>query len=501
MTETDINDLENVCAGISDNMRTVFPNFNLFFLIGPAEKKPTLVTSVLTKISGHPALNEAFLILKNWTSSPKKSAFLGLSEGQDDMLFSFKSVPEPKTLGFIAIDTSLYNELTQALHDVYALTAIFLSTYSNHLKNPIHQNGNIFANTSSQIASARLHLKADIYSTLQLIKDGQYDAAGRLAKQRSLETLSPQPHITPEEFPFPIALDIINYTIEKQLSSTISKYSTDPILSQYQLAEQITACFNIENLQSWLQFANCSQTMAWIGFTPSQILGAAINTSTNPFIKAIGHILAELTNLAPTEESHLPNGYNPFVAEEINKIRHERMIEETCEMVLMHAIEAESHIPLIRVANNQNDALLKGKIFGWCAAALQAAAKAYIGAKDRGIPPIQAARLEFQSVYLQSDWKLLQQLGQDVIENCRHGKEMTMDHLVKWSTDRIETRFLSESLALTLSDSNYIARTQKPEQALHKNHPQPSSSASPSAPLSPPAPNTQTFSFESDHTT
>lgn len=454
MDTNEIINLKNTCTNISDNIRMVFPNLNLHFLICKPDQKQDAVSDLLLKLNGHAAYNEALQVLKAWSSSNAGgTAFLGLSEGQENILLSFKT--RPRTLAFIAVDTSQYKELYPAIQAIHFQISMFLNTYAGHLKKPLTINGNVLPHKTTQLAACHLNLKSDVYSVLQLLREGQYDAPILLAQQRSLDTLSAQSNSFPEEYAFPIALDVINYTIEKQISSTVATRSPAPLLAQYQLACQIADCFDADNLESWIQFVTSSQTMAWSGFTPSQILGAAINTSTNPFIKAIGHILAELTNLAPTEESHLPGGYNPFLAPQINKIRHERTCEETFEMIMFHVMEADSHLPLLRVANNQNESLLKGKISGWCANALHASAKAYIGARDRGIPPVQAARLEFQSAHLQSNWKLLMQLGRYIIDMKRHGSSLNMDDLLQWSLQQPESKHLSDSLNITISDPHY----------------------------------------------
>lgn len=453
MKVADIASLKAHCAKMSEEAKDLFSGLSLHFLICPPEKKRDELAALMSKINGHPAANEAYLIVRPWAMTSGVSSFLGLARGQEGIVFSFKT--RTKILAFIAVDTSLYEELDDALSAVHGLMAQFFETISLHLKDYAPANGSILQPKRNQVAQCRSNLKTDIYSTLQMNRGGVYDAPMRMAKQRTIETLTPQSRHHPEEHPFPIALDIVNYAIENQISSSVSARGTSQLLSQYQLAGQIASCFEAENLHSWILFANSSQHMAWSGFTASQILGAAVNTSTNPFIKSIGHMLAELTNLSPVEEEHLPQGYNPFVAEEINQIRHERAVEETFEMVLIHAMEAESHLPIIRVANLQNEGLLKGKITGWCANALQASAKAYTGARDRGIPAIQAARLEFQSAKSQANWKSLLHLGHHVVSLYRKGEAVTLAELANWSQHVPDARFLFDSVSLTIADPKY----------------------------------------------
>lgn len=453
MNAGELTNLKNTCANISDNIHALFPNLELHILLTTPDKKDDAVASVIPKINGHAAAREALQVLKSWAFAGKGTSFLGLSQGQESIVFSFKT--RAKTLAFIAVDITLYKELFEVIQAIHFEIAVFLDTYSQHLKRQMEHNGNVFANRSSPLKICRTNLKADIYSVLQLLREGQYDVPLQIAKERSLKVLSPQTDNNPEEYAFPIALDVVRYTIENQISSKIAARNSSHLLSQYHLAEKIASCFDDENLQSWIQFANSSQMMAWRGLTPSEILGAAVHTATNPFMKAIGHMLSEVSNLAPVEEAHLPIGYNPFIAEEINRIIHERMVEETFEMIMYHVMEADSHLPLLRVANNQNEALLKGKISGWCANALHAAAKAYISAKERGIPPIQAARLEFQSTYLKSNWNLLKDCSKYVFEINRKGATLQLNELLEWVLKYPDSKHMSNSIYITISDPQY----------------------------------------------
>lgn len=456
MTDVNLKDLKTFCANISKNIRETFPNFDVHFLIYAPGEKLDRINELLPHLKNHPAFEEAASILKFRTAAKEGSGFLGIAESLESIPLSFKK--RKRSLAFIAVDYTSYANDDEARQEVHALVANMFDFMSETESAPRLVAGALMQPKKSQTAICRTNLKSDIYSVLQLTREGIYDAPLRLAKRRSIEALTPQSRLRPEDTAFPISLDVINYALENHMSSSALIKGTSQMVAQYQLANQISSCFETENLQIWSQFANNSQTMAWNGFTASQILGAAVNTSTNPFIKALGHLLAEITNLSPIDEEHLPSGYNPFIADEINQISHDRQVNETFEMVLIHTVEADSHLPFLRVANNQNDALLKGKISGWCAGALQAAAKAYISAKERGIPPQQAARLEFQSVSLQSNWKSLLLIGQYAVNLWRKGEIVTMGELMRWSKQSPDTKFLFDALSLTISDPNYTIR-------------------------------------------
>jgi hypothetical protein len=455
MGSIDSTKVTTYCGDIANQVHKAFPYLDLHFLVHHQGEKIDKVARLLPHLTNHPAFEEAASILKFKTMAYDASGFLGLAESYESLSIGFKR--KRKCLGFISINLSQYANEDEAYLDVHFYTAQLVEVLSALQTSPIPQKGVFLQPHKNEIATCNTNLKSDVYSILQSVRDGQYDSAQVLAHHRSIETLTPQSGHNPEHYPFPLALDVVNHAIDVQFTSKIMSRSTSPIISNYQLANHITSCFDSENISTWIQFAHNSQTLAWGGFSASQILGAAINTSTNPFIKAIGHLLAELTNLSPVDEEHLPQGYNPFLANEINNIRHNQLVDETFEMTLIHAVEAESHLPIVRVANNQNEGLLKGRISGWCANALHSAAKAYLGAKERGVPPIQAARLEFQSVKTRSNWDALLKLAQHSVGLRRNGEIITLNELSKWCEAFPDAKFILESINNTLCDPKYNA--------------------------------------------
>lgn len=462
----DIPRIETFCTELSEALRDIFPFLDVHFLLHTHENKSDKIEKLLHQLSGHPTLDEAAAILKFKTINHKESTFLGIVEGYRKKLMGFKTVRS--TIGLVSVNYENFQSCEDAFLVIYSLTAELLeslqklsgATNTTNLNNTTHKK--------QHLIQCKTKLKADIYAALQMVKCGFYDTPQRLARRRCIETLTPQSHILPELYSFPIALDVIHHALDNQiLMGILANEKSHPITAQYQLAVKITDSFDAENIEVWAGFAKHCQTMAWIGYTASQILGAATNTSTDPFMKATGHLLAELTNLSPVDEEHLPLGYNPFLADEINQIRHNRQIEDIFEMTLVHAIEAESHLPFFRVAKNQNDSLMKGKIFGWCAYALQASGKAFQTAHERGIPPDQAARLEFQSSKLQAPWKVLYLVGDHVISLYRSGKQCSPKNIMDYCDTIPDSRFMKESLEF--EQSGYATTNETAQ--VNFNHP------------------------------
>jgi hypothetical protein len=455
MSQINQEPIRKLCDSISDAAQDSFPYLELHFLIYEQGKKTAQIAKLLPKLKNHPSFEDAASILKFRTAGKDGSHFLGIAESEEAVAFSLKK--RRRSLAFISIDLSKYSSEEEVVFDIHSLAAQMFETLADLQLNPL-AHGMTAQTKRKRLDICRTNFKTDIYAALQLSRDGLYDAPLQLAKRRCIETITPQSFLRPEDYPFPLALDVTNYAIENQISSTVVGVGKSQTISQYQLAEQIAACFEKENIYTWAQFAEHSQTLAWSGFSASQILGAAVHTSTDPFIKAIGHMLAELTNLSPATEEHLPSGYNPFVADEINAIRHERGIDDAFEMALIHSMEADSHIPLLRAATSQNEGLIKGKILGWCASALQSSAKAYVGAKERGVPPVQAARLEFQSARKQLNWSVIRSFGEHIVHLYRASEAVTLSELAKLSQSITDAKFMFESLSLTIEDPNYLMR-------------------------------------------
>lgn len=445
--------IEAHCAAISAETSRNFPGTELHFILHHMGQREEQTGKTLSKLTGHPAYAEARGLLKFRKLSSDQSSFLGLAVGYEKRLLGLRS--SPKGLAFISINLSEHESEETKLLTLYQLTGQFLDLMESlkRVKNP-PERGVVMQPKRNNLSIARSNLKADVFGSLHMAREGSSSIVDDLARKRGMESITAKANQHPEEYPFPIALDVTTYA---------TKHLPNPrpgseVMDSFQTAQSIVQSFEREDLETWIQFTKSAQSMAWSGYTPQQILGTAIHTSPNPFIKATGHLIAEVTDILPAPEESLPAGYNPYIAEEINQINHQRMIEETLDMVLIHAMESDSHLPLVRVANNQNENLVKGRFSGWCAHALQAAAKAYVGASQRGVPANLAAKIEFQTVQQQTQWQDLQRVTNFVLEQQSSGEGVTLSGVAQWCAQSPELKSLTESINLTLNDPNYAMK-------------------------------------------
>lgn len=452
MNKSRLEKAQKFCERYADDLEKIFPNTELHYILHHRGQKTEQINILLPKLSGHPAYEQAATMLKFRSPGHDNSAFLGMVIGFRSSMMGMKKTPE--CLAFISINMNQYEREEDLYFAIHSLTAHFLETVNFYSqKNTAPQNSQILQPKRNNIATCRLNLKTDVYSVLQMAHFGHDNAIDSLARKRSQDILTPQT-AHPEDYPYPIALDVTHFALDKFMASP----KRSSVNAAYNLARQVAGSFDKENIENWLLFTGPAQTMAWSGYKPSQILSAAINSSPNPFVKSMANMLGEILNIEPAPVESMPPGYNPFALPEVNYIEHERSVEETFEMVLVHAMEADSHLPLIHVANNQNESLLKGRISGWCAHALQSAANAYSNASMRGMARDQAARLEFQSAKQQTGWRELVHLGTNITDWHRSGQIVTMSGISDWCKQNPQYKPVMESLNMTLADPVYTRK-------------------------------------------
>ncbi len=446
-------ELLRASQGITRDIETKWPDFRLNFIFFRRGQRQDECERTLSGLAGHPCESSARDLLRAKNMGPEGSAFLGIATGVEKGFLGFGK--KIKFTGFAAINVDLYKTEEDALFEMNHLTAQALDTFMLINKKSLNFDDPdiILQPKRNQLSLARNNLRSDIFSALVMYSNGWESAVQNLAKSRGRRALVTQTFYRPEDYPFVIATDVMNYSIKNLLNN-----KNNTIVSLFELSGKISTSFDKHNLKSWINFAGPAQTMAWSGFTEDQILGTAINTSPDPFIKATGNLLCEITSITPDMGLSVTNGANPFVDDQINQINHARLTEETFEMAIIHAIEAESHLPFIRIANNQNEALLKGRVLGWCADALQSAAKTFDQTMKKGMPPAPASRIEFQRLVSKSEWQSLNNLTAHVIAQRRNGHAMTFTDIGTWCTSRFDLRPVMDSINMTMNDPDYAQK-------------------------------------------
>ena len=438
----------------SREVESQHPDFKLNFIIFRRGQRQDEYERTLSRLKGQPCELSTRELFRSLSSAPEDSAFLGIAGGVEKGFMGFHN--RKHLTGFVALNIDSYAKIEDGLFDLYHFAGHAVDTYKLIDKRnlTVAKPNIILEPKKGHIALSRSNLKSDVFSSLSLLTAGQDDAIQYLAEMRARRSLTTQSFYRPEDYPFAIASDVMQYAVKNEMNPG------EKLSAVFDLSGKIAASFDKYNLKSWTNFVIPAQAMAWSGCTPEQILGAAIHTSSDPLIKTTANLVAEITNLKPDISGAALNAGNPFIDKDANNRNHMRMTEESFELAIIHAVKSDSHLPLLETANNQNHDLLKGRMLGWCADALQAAAKTFEQAVIKGIPPASASRIQFQSSLSSSyaTWDNLDSLNSYMIAQRRNGKAITFSEIADWCGRKLEMKNVMESLHMTLNDPEYSAQ-------------------------------------------
>jgi hypothetical protein len=419
----------------------------------------------------HPTSQSSKELLFAAESKTEHHGFLGLAHGREPVFFGLRH--HNHYVAFIGLNQDQLKEPEHAISFFYHAVSHALDTY-----NIIHKNNLKLTNSDfillpkrNQMSVARSNLRADIFSSFMTA--GHYDdSADTLVALRASQSLTTQPYIRPEEFPFPIAVDVV-----KLAQTRINQFQEKKAINAHHLASRVVQTFDKNSIAAWIGFAAPAQTLAWSGYDERTILSLAIHSSPNPLIKSNGHLIADILNIQPSEELANLEGFNPFVGRDVNRQIHKQKADEIFEIALIHALETDTAEPLIRTANNQNQDLLKGKMIGWCANALQAAGNAFLTAQVKGVSPDQATRMMFEGQKSIPDWNGLNDLNNFIIAQRRQGFGVTFDDVTSYCKRNSDMYVVVESVENTMKDPVFAqtlamanAMPQPPKMAMNIDH-------------------------------
>ena len=308
----------------------------------------------------------------------------------------------------------------------------------------------------SPLNLSKAHLQADSFAAAlaALRKDrGMLDL---IAKKRGRQSLIPIHDFKAEDYPSIIAKDACNFAIQELLENPVSP--EDHIKAARQLSLDVGHTFDEANIQQWWDFSIPAQDMAWRGFTMEEVLGAAVNICENPFVRSIGYLVQEVTGIEPATSDRMQHSYNAFLDPEVNLKLHREMVDTIFEEAVSQGIEDSSSRALMDAANKQNENLTEGRFLGWCANALQDAARAFERALLNGASPDQAARMQFEGNRSEPTWNSLLDLGNKIVDQKRQGFAVTMGHIAEICHNNPDFGPVLDSLKITMNDPAYVSK-------------------------------------------
>lgn len=447
--------LQDICNLAIAQVQELYPTLRLMFIPHEDGRLHDIIALSEHEVQRHPAGKIAQSILEK-NNNRELSSFLGLAIHQKPKWFGLAS--EESILALFNINTDEFTDPKDARRTIYHLIwhALDLIEIRQRPEYAAKFRKGPMIPKRSPMNLARLNLQADVFSAIICGLQGEEDALDSLARKRALDSITPVHARRAEDYPFVIGVESAKYAYDEILT-------TKPVKSKYmrharQLALEIGRTYDDKSIRRWWQFSEPAQNMAWRNMSADTVLGCAVYTSDDAFVRATGHLVSDTSGISPLPLSKLGGAYNAYINPERNQLLHREIMERTFEEAIAKGIMEESGQPLIAAANEQNENLADGNILGWCASALQAAARAFEGATYSGISPAQAARLEFEGTKDSTTWESLKKIGETIIDKKRQGLAVTMGTIAEICNNNPAYSPMLSSIRVTMKDPGYIKK-------------------------------------------
>lgn len=363
----------HTCNVIRRHIKAAFPEFDILFIVhGEHERKKAFLRET-SKIMEHPA---GHYIVEHLRESPthltqQRSSFVGLAKSQTHGFLGFFRSTSIAVLIFINHDrfNSEENLRNHALHLIWHAITLIRDKSETTLKK-LRTDGFI-APELNDFERCHTNLTADIFSACFQKLQGKNDVFESLIKLRMSATLSPEKGFIAENFPFPMCLETLEVILQDQFETTNKKYRH--VSESVKIADEIGITYKNKSILQWANFAKPAQEMAWCGFEKEVILGCALYTSENTYIRSIADMVAEKLEIKPAIITN-QNDYNPFTEFEANQRLHNKKSQENLRLTLQKLYTTDDFSVFIKEAKLQNQRLLSGNPIGWSVNALIAAA-------------------------------------------------------------------------------------------------------------------------------
>ncbi|MFA7457295.1 MAG: hypothetical protein WCY57_07615, partial [Micavibrio sp.] len=435
--------VEDICALTARQVQELYPTLQLMFIPHENGQFGAVVEAREHETINHPAAKIARAILEKNTARDL-SGFLGMAIEHKVKWFGLSS--REYILALFNVNLGDFETAKDARRGLYHMAwhAIELFDVRQRPQYISKFRSGPLVPKRSPMNFARLNLQADLFSAIMCGLMGDEDSLDDLAHRRAQDSVAPVYTRRAEDYPFVIAHETARFALERlrEMNPERPKF----IYYARQVAIEVSQTFDEANIRQWWGFSEPAQDMAWRDFSANTILGCAVNTSADPFVRATAHLVSDLTQIRPLSRVDVSGTYNAFAGQEQNQMLHREMIEKTFQEAMARGVEMESGQPLLLAAYEQNEKLTEGRIIGWCANALQAAARAFENALVTGVSPSQAAALEFESTKNETDWDTLKKIGETVTEQRRSGFTVTLNSLADMCNGQPAFSVISASL-------------------------------------------------------
>lgn len=467
--------IEHACGLITREVRDHQRNMTVHYIVHRDGHRTEALGLAAQNILSHPASETAIHLLQKPIKS-EESTLLGTAVSRKKLIFGLTSTNS--YLALCTMNADQFNSLKEVKRHAYHLAWHALDAAEYH-DNAIDRKGGkteIIVRKRNALELASANLRADVFSAVISAYHRDREAARRIALMRGLDSLNTRSLHSPEYYPYAMAMEATEYAVNAMADKPVAK--KEIVREALKIAREVGKSFDAETLKNWFSFSEPAQDMAWRGYREGEIIGAAINTSPHTYVRAIGYMVSELSEIKPESILKIRESYSPYADNAFNEHLHNKMVEDIFQDIIAQGLKQGNSTPFRDMANLQNAALTEGKVIGWCASALHAAGKAFDNAKLEGKEPDIIAATEFENKRENTAWDDLKELGKRVIRTNRQGDMVTMGDLDDLARDIEGLKALRQSVEKTMSDPQY----QKKLDAANELHARPDFAQAPKTP-------------------
>jgi hypothetical protein len=442
------------CQKVSREIHDSYKELSLHFILYHEGQQLEALSLSAQQLVHHVAAEKAIKLMKS-IDLPSNSSYLGTVIETTKILGGLSNIDALLSLCCINVDQfSSLNELKAyayhlAWHGIHAAEARKETPYKER------KYYTTMRSSRNLIKLSIANLRADTFSALVCAANGDKQATTKIAALRGNNALDKFPFYKPETYPFVLAMEATQFAISEYMKKYPHKRKK--IRWALNLSKEIVASVELASIKHWLAFSEPAQEMAWQGYSKEEILGSAIYVSHNTHVRATGHLVSELTQIEPVHILETKLQHSAYAADKLNEALHNKTIDKIFEDVIAQSLIECTIDPFITEANRQNEELSNGKIIGWCASALQAAAVSFEKTLGNGRANAEkAARSTFDKERSSIAWEQLKQFGKELVRNYRIGKEMTYENIIQTCDNNPNFAPVLNSVQLTINDPSYI---------------------------------------------
>jgi hypothetical protein len=447
--------VNHACEQVTRQVRDHYRNLTVMFVPHHDGQLTEALGLAAQYMLTHPA-SETALNLMRKRRTTEESVLMGTAVAREQILFGLASRDSALALCTLNLDT--FDTLKDARRMAYHLAWHAMDAFAYHNDPATHDAdaSRIAVRRRNALDIAGANLRADAFSGILCSLQDDYEAVRKIAAMRGLNALQRRSGHAPEYYPFAIAMEATEFAAQMLRKRNLPRKKLLP--AALQAAHEIGLTFDHVLLRQWLGFSQPAQDMAWRGFEKDEILSAAINTSQNTYVRAAGYMISEITNIPPASIFDINESYSPFADDKFNEKLHQKLVNQIFEDVIAEGLKRNSSEPFFETAERQNQQMTEGMVVGWCASALQAAARGFDNALASGTQPAAAARREFDNEKDRTAWDTLRDLGKKIIRQTRIGTPVTMSTLAGMADENPAHAAIRRSVQATIKTPAYQQR-------------------------------------------